>query len=89
MIVELLLVEAPGFPEEPFYPVSLGGEAKLLLRDGETDPYGRKLTFLTRDQVVNNADRGNRKRLSCTEKRINMLLALKPLVCLKSITNGA
>jgi hypothetical protein len=32
--------------------------------------------------------RKNRKRFPFTEKRINMLLALQPLVCFKSITNG-
>ena len=38
---------------------------------------------------VDEAYRKNRIRLSCPEKRINMLLSLEPLIYLESITNGA
>lgn len=39
-------------------------------------------------QMVHEAYRKNRKRFPETEKRVNMLLALEPLISLKSMTDG-
>jgi len=38
--------------------------------------------------MVHEAYRKNRKRFPETEKRVNMLLALEPLISLKSMTDG-
>ena len=86
--IDLLLVEAPGFGHQPAYPVAFHRHPEFLFRNRKTNTHRILLAFCARNGVVNELQRKNRKRFPVTEKRINMLLALEPLVCFESITNG-
>ena len=83
-----MLVKAPGFCNEPAYTMTVYGTAELLFRYGKANSYRRLLSRLPVCNNVGEPYRKNRKRLPGKEKRMNMLLALEPLIYLKSITNG-
>lgn len=85
--IQLVLVQAPGFPQQAFYPVALHSLAKLLFGHRKAYPDGGRLGT-TGQHMINKLYRKNRKRFPGVEKRINMLLSLEPLVCFESITNG-
>lgn len=85
--VKQVLVKSPGFPQQAFYPVAIYSVAKFLFGHGKAYP-DRGWLGTTRQYIVDNPYRKNRKRFSGVEKRINMLLSLEPLVCFESIANG-
>lgn len=78
----------PCFAHETHYSVPVYRAAKFLFGHREAHPHWRAL-FTADCSDADTSYRKNRKRFPVTEKRINMLLALQPLVCFKSITNGA
>ena len=82
-------MQPPAFYHQAAYAVAFHTQAPFLLRHGKARPYRRGLIGIAGQGMVDELDGENRKRFPCTEKRINMLLALKPLVCFESITNGA
>lgn len=90
-----VLAVPPGFHHQAAHAVSVHALLKLLLgyREaclhcghrgggsiGAWRGHGRKM--------VHEAYRKNRKRFPETEKRVNMLLALEPLISFKSMTDG-
>lgn len=87
--VEQVLVQPPAFGHQPADAVAFYAQSPFLFGYGKANPCRRGLTGAARQGMINDLDRKNRKRFPVTEKRINMLLALKPLVCFESITNGA
>jgi hypothetical protein len=78
---QCMLLQPPGFPHQSFYTLTVNRMTELFLGHGKTCQYRRCFYFNLWNCQVNNLQRENRKRLSFTEKRINMLFALKPLVC--------
>jgi hypothetical protein len=87
--VQQVFVQPPAFYHQAAYAVAFYAEAPFLFRHGKARPYRRGLIGVAWQRMVNEFYRKNRKRFPGTEKRLNMLLALKPLVCFESITNGA
>ncbi len=87
--IELVLMQAPGLHHQAAYAVALHRAAKLLLGNRKAHLHGRNI-FAGRPQhpQVHYAYRKNRKRFPGVEKRINMLLALEPLICLECMANG-
>lgn len=85
--IERVFIEAPAFPHQAANTVTFYRFFKLLFGNGKTHP-GRSYILTARNKLIYEPDRKNRKRFPITEKRINMLLALEPLVCFESMTNG-
>lgn len=87
--VKQVLVQPPAFHHQAAYAVAFHTHAPFLLRHGKASPYWGGFIGVAGQDMVEELYGKNRKRFPGTEKRINMLLALKPLVCFESITNGA
>ena len=85
--IYLMLVQAPGLGHQSAYAVAVHRTAKFLFGNRKAYPCGGYLG-IARHHFADKFYRKNRKRFPCPEKRINMLLALEPLVCFESITNG-
>ena len=90
-----VLAVAPRFHHQAAHTVAVHTPLKLLLGYREAGLHGGHRCQggigAGRDhgrQVVHEAYRKNRKRFPETEKRVNMLLALEPLISLKSMTDG-
>jgi len=82
-----MFMKTPCFPHQPHNAMPVYGAAEFLFGNRKTYPHGRKLGA-TLYNIIDKLSRKNRKRFPGMEKRINMLLALQPLVCSESITNG-
>ena len=85
--VEGMFVQAPALPHQAADTIALYSLFKLFFGDGKTNPC-RSYILAPGNELVYEPDRKNRKRFPVTEKRINMLLTLEPLVCFESMTNG-
>ncbi len=84
LCVELMFLQAPGFLQQPAYPVTLYGLAQPLFGNTETYAHGRWFRFAPLGQVlVYHPQRENRKRLSGLEKRFNLFTQLQPFDCLQ------
>lgn len=86
--MQQVLVHAPGFHHLAAYPVAVYRMPEFLFGYGKAHLYRCRGAVGAIPEQVNHPYRENRKRFSCTEKRINMLLFLEPLIYLESITNG-
>jgi hypothetical protein len=84
-----MFVEPPGLPDQSFDPVAVDGLTELLLGYREACADRGRFALATFADEVDEPEGENRIRFPGTEKRINMLLSLKPLVCFESMTNGA
>jgi hypothetical protein len=73
MIIEFLLLQAPGFPAQAFDPVPVYRVGKTAGGDAETYLH-RKFTWLLQGHV-NNPVWKNRKRFSFPKKRFNQFSA--------------
>jgi len=85
--IKQVLVQPPCLYHKPANMVAVYRTAKFLFGNGKADTHRRHFT-IARHNPVNELYRKNRIRFPGKEKRMNMLLALEPLVCFKSITNG-
>lgn len=88
-LVELVLVQPPCLGHQPPDPVPVYRMAKLLLGYRKTRLHRRFTIDGAGYELINQSYRKNRKRFPGKEKRMNMLLALEPLIYFEGITNGS
>jgi hypothetical protein len=82
-----MLLQAPRLYHQAAYAVAVYRKFELLFWNGKAHPYRRNFFAASCGQAEQPYGK-NRIRFPGTEKRINMLLTLEPLVCFESITNG-
>ena len=75
--VKTMFLQAPGFLQQPAYPVALYGLTQPFLGYAETYAHRRRFRFASLGQVlVYHPQWENRKRLSGQEKRFNLFTQL-------------
>lgn len=79
-LVERVLIQPPCFAQQAQHAVAVYRFSKLLFGHGKAGLY-RRSPGIARNGTVDEPYREKRKRFPFPEKRINMLLALQPLVC--------